>query len=399
MRFELGAMKLFLIILLLFIPLFTFRYIHAATPKFNEGDKVRVTTRLSQEPYQSGNQQVISASGIRIYLPRFPEFHYGDRLEITGTAERSEKGTLYLKKSEAKLVEKHGLLPEIKRKMLSLFSKTLPQTESALVTGVTLGSKEGFSSEFYNSLKNAGVLHVVVASGTNITLVTRVLITTLVLFLTRKAAIGVALTGIWLYALLVGLEAPIVRAAVMGSLAFTAQETGRVYFAWWGLFLSAIVMLLVVPTWLTDIGFLLSFAATAGILTFEKPIKNFLTKVITSLRPKPKHSFEVKARIPELQKPTTAAQIKSEPGRTLINDFSTSLAAQAGVTPILFFAFGQFSPWSPVVNGLLLWTVAPIMSLGFLGALLGLLIEPLGQLLILLTYPLAWLFIRVVELF
>lgn len=306
----------------------------------------------------------------------------------------------------AKILEKPGFLPEIRRKMLLLFSKTLPQPESALVAGVALGSKEGFSSEFYNSLKNAGVLHVVVASGTNVTLVARVLISTLILFATRRAAIIAALIGIWFYAFLVGLEAPITRAAIMGSLVFVAQETGRVYFAWWGLFLSAAVMLLIVPSWITDIGFLLSFAATGGILAFEGPIKNLISNL------KMTGDVEQGSPVERAQVPTKHGMSTSDGGAkrqdppffseaaTLLkNDFSTSLAAQAGVTPILFFAFGQFTPWSPVVNGLLLWTVAPIMALGFVGALLGLLIEPWGQFLILLTYPLDFLFTKVVELF
>ena len=365
-------MRLFIILILLFIPLFIFRYKNSK-PNFNPGDTVRITTRITAEPRINLNQQLVHPFGINVYLPRFPEYHYGDKLEIVGKVDKSEKG-FYLKNPEARLLENHGFLPEIKRKMISNFAKTLPQSENALIAGITLGTKEGFTQEFYNSLKNAGVLHVVVASGTNVELVSRVLISTLVLFVTRRLAIIGVLTGIWLYALLVGLEAPIVRAAIMGSLVFTSQELGKVYFAWWGLFISALTMLLVSPVWITDIGFLLSFGATGGILAFEKPIK----KIITGI---------------------TKSMATNGPVKIFINDFSTSLAAQVTAAPILLFSFGQFSPWSPIVNALLLWTIAPIMALGFIGGILGLIIEPLGKILIFLTYPLAWIFVKVVELF
>lgn len=390
-------MKPLIVTIFVFMPVFALR-LAMSQAHFSEGDRVRITTLLAQEPTISGNQQLIRTNQIRIYLPRFPEYHYGDRLEITGTVTASERG-LYLKDPEAKLAEKHGFLPEIRRRMVSLFTKALPQPESSLAAGITFGVKEGFTPEFYNSLKNAGVLHVVVASGTNVTLVARVLIATLVLFATRRVAIIAALSGIWLYAFLVGLEAPITRAAIMGSLVFSAQELGRVYFAWWGLLLSGIVMLLANPGWITDIGFLLSFGATAGILAFEAPIKNFLTnttkKLISYFRP-PANSFELKRKSAKLQEDS---EIRSNTVKTVINDLSTSFSAGIFVTPILLVAFHQFSPWSPLVNGLLLWTVGPIMGLGFSGALIGLLFEPLGKLIIFLTYPLAFLFVKVVSLF
>ena len=120
------------------------------------------------------------------------------------------------------------------------------------------------------------------------------------------------------------------------------------------------------------------------------------------------HQFVHQKRVTRVEGIPTRAQ-RSEhwregergagPASTLIQDFSTSIAAQICTTPILFVAFGQLSPWSPLVNGILLWTIAPMMSLGLLGGLLGLIIEPLGQLIILLTYPLSFLFVKVVELF
>ncbi|MBI3290629.1 ComEC/Rec2 family competence protein [Candidatus Microgenomates bacterium] len=379
-------MKLLIFLILLFIPLFIFRYLQTQT-RLVPGDKVKITTRINQEPSIKSDQQIIRVNqNISIYLPRFPEYHYGDRLEIVGTVEKSEKG-YYLKNPEAQLIEKHGFLAEIKRKMVSLFAKTLPEPESSLAAGVTFGVKEGFTPEFYNSLKNAGVLHVVVASGTNVTLVARVLIVTFVLFTTRRVAIIGALMGIWLYAFLVGLEAPITRAAIMGSLVFSAQELGKVYFAWWGLVISALVMLLIAPNWITDIGFLLSFGATAGILAFEKPIILRLRSGLSFFSEK-KTTTERDSHAPTGPVP-----------KFFVNDLSTSFAAQIVVTPILLFYFGQFAPWSPLVNGALLWTIAPMMALGFIGALLGLIVEPLGQFFIFLTYPLAFLFVKVVELF
>lgn len=360
-------MRLIILSSLLFIPLFIFRY-STSQPHFSIGDKVRITARLTQQPLIINNKQLINISKLRVFVPRFPEINYGDKVVIIGIVKQEERGWS-LDDPELKMVEKHGLLPEIRTQLINLVHTALPEPESALVSGITLGAKEGLPTEFFNSLKNSGTLHVVVASGMNITLLAGLLMNVLVVFFTRRLAIPLALGGIWAYVFLIGPEAPIIRAAVMGSLAFTGQALGRVYLAWWGLLLSAAVMLLVTPSWITDTGFLLSFAATAGILAFERPIKNWIH-----------------------------LRVKFIP-RLINEDFSTSLAAQIGATPILFVAFGQFTPWSPFVNALLLWTIAPMMVLGFWGGLIGLLIEPLGKFLILLAYPLAFFFVKIVSLF
>jgi competence protein ComEC len=151
----------------------------------------------------------------------------------------------------------------------------------------------------------------------------------------------------------------------MGSIAFTAQELGRLYSAWRALVISGLMLLIIVPEWISDLGFALSFVATASILIFQKRI----TKIV---------SF-----IPKL----------------IRGDFSTSLAAQIGVSPILFVTFGQFNLLSPVVNALVLWTIPLITVLGMVGGLVGLVVPWFGRFVLLLALPLTTFFIGIVRIF
>jgi competence protein ComEC len=151
----------------------------------------------------------------------------------------------------------------------------------------------------------------------------------------------------------------------MGSIAFSAQALGRLNDAWRGLFLSALIMLIFRPEWIGDLGFILSFVATASLMLFEKRIRKrvkFLPDVIRQ-------------------------------------DFSTSLAAQIGVAPIIYVTFGQFNILSPVINALVLWTIAPITIIGMVGGIVSLLSIPLGKLILLLSFPLTSWFVFVVQLF
>jgi len=148
---------------------------------------------------------------------------------------------------------------------------------------------------------------------------------------------------------LAGLEASIIRASIMGILVFSSQIMGRQSLAANGLFLAGFVMLFISPILISDIGFQLSFASTLGIL---------------SIKPLP-----------------------------------TTIAAQIATLPILLANFGTYSIYSILVNGLVLWTVPILMMVGGAGAIAGLILEPAGQLLIYLCYPLLLYFETIVNFF
>ena len=67
--------------------------------------------------------------------------------------------------------------------------------------------------------------------------------------------------------------------------------------------------------------------------------------------------------------------------------------------PILLANFGTYSLYSVLVNALVLWVVPVLMIVGGLGAIAGLVLRPLGQLLIYLCYPLLLYFESVVNFF
>ena len=218
---------------------------------------------------------------------------------------------------------------------------------------------------FYNQTKLVGVAHVVVASGTNVTFVVSFLMGVLTLVLPRRKAIAFVIVGIILYLFISGFDAPLIRAAIMASVLFLSQEIGRLVSTWRVLIITAGAMLIYNPDWLVDIGFILSFVSTMSLMLFERRIRTFLHKV------------------PEILK----------------EGLSTSLAAQIGVAPILFVTFGQFNIWSPLVNALVLWTVPPLMILGAVGGVAGLIWPFLGRLVLFLSYPLLWWFVQIVSLF
>jgi len=351
-------MRIFFWLLLIFL---VFVRYTTTRPNFSDGQKVRITDRVTSEPLRFKDSQRVVLAGLRAYLPAFPEVHYGDRLVIEGVVD----GNKLSKASLVSIRENQGVLLRLRKRLIEVFQKSLPEPHSALVAGIALGFKAGLPSYFWEALKKTGTAHVVVASGMNVTIVAAFLMGILILFLPRGQAIPAALAGIWLYSLISGFDAPIVRAAIMGSLAFTAQALGRLYLAGRALILSALIMLIVWPDWLTDLGFILSFVATASLILFEVKIRNLIHFIPGIFR----------------------------------EGLSTSLAAQIGVAPIIFVTFGQFSLFSPIVNAFVLWTIGPITVIGGVGALIGLVLPLLGKLVLLLVYPLTSWFVLTVNFF
>jgi len=189
------------------------------------------------------------------------------------------------------------------------------------------------------------------------------------IFLNRKLAVLLAFLGIWFYVILAGWEAPVVRAGIMGSLAFIAQGLGKEKAAIRGLILAGGLMLFINPNYLFDLGFQLSFAATAGILLVY----------------------------PKLKSLKKARRIFALPG--FGDNLASTLSAQLLTLPIMIFNFGGVNPISPLVNAFVLWTIQWIMAIGAIAGLFGLFNPTLGQIICLPAYVLLTFFIKTVELF
>ena len=348
-------------VLVLFILVIRFYFFFNGNPNYPDGTKIKIRGTVTSEPLRYPTSQRITLGGYAFFLKAYPEVGYRDNVVVTGRVEGNNLKDACL----VSVSPQEGLLFKFRNKVITFYQRNLPRNHAALVSGMTLGSKKDIGTDFWMQLKNSGTAHVIVASGMNVTLVASFLMSFLVLILPRRRAIPLAFIGIWSYALISGFDAPIVRAAIMGSVAFSAQELGKVYSALRALIISGVALLLVNPSWLNDLGFILSFVATLSLIIFvprlEKLLK-FLPKIIRE-------------------------------------DLVTTLSAQIGVTPILYFYFGQFNILSPLINVLVLWTVVPITIIGMVSGIIGTIFEPIGRLLLLLTYPLTGWFIKMVTVF
>ena len=109
-------------------------------------------------------------------------------------------------------------------------------------------------------------------SGFNIAILTGLLLVASRQLLGLRWSAWFVLLGIAFYTVLVGADAAVVRAAIMGALLVIATRLlGRPSFASAGLFTATLAMTLVNPSILSDVGFQLSFSARLGFIPYVGP--------------------------------------------------------------------------------------------------------------------------------
>ena len=357
--------KILILAVGLYLLLFSWRYSFLKPQTFAPGTQVEIVSVLDNEPETTGNTQKFDFNGFKIKTRHYPEYHYGDKLKIVGSVghNHSISFPVITRLEEKQTNNLEAKLFQFRRKLEEVINRNLPQPQSSLLIGMLLGIKN-LPYEFSSDLKRSGLIHIVVASGSNVTIVASFFLY-LSGFVQRRNAIFLSLVAIALYTLMVGLEPPIIRAALMGGLSYLAKIFGRQAYQVLTLILVASLMLLYNPLYIFDLSFQLSFLATAGIILFAPLFLKYLkgTK------------------------------------RGLACVIATTVSAQLFVTPLIVSKFGQFPLFSLITNLLIYPVVEPVMLLGFPFAILGVIVPTASQVLsFLLWLPLTY-FIQVARFF
>lgn len=349
---------------------------------------VRTHYRLRAETVTLAGQTRTVQGDLLVQAPRFPEYAYGDRLRVTGALQTppvledfdyqrylAGRGihSLMRRAQVERVAAGEGalcwrLLYGLKGRSAALLNRVLPEPAAALANGMLLGIESGIPDEVGEAFTATGTTHVIVISGSNIALLSGVLMGGLSRLLGKRRAAWPAIALITLYVLLVGADPAALRAGLMGCLYVFAIYLGRQSTAYVSLCASGLAMTVANPLALWDIGFQLSFMATLGLILFTRPIAGRFERFLAR-----RLSQELTRR-----------------AMGLLNDgLIVTLAAQILTLPLIVSYFGRLSLISLVTNFWILPAQPPIMTGGMATLVLGLLWEPLGR--VLAVIP--WLFL------
>lgn len=265
-----------------------------------------------------------------------------------------------------------------RRSALKTLHSLYPDPESSLLAGILLGIESEIPNHVEQAFNTTGTTHIIAISGFNITIIASIFVSGLGRWLgARRGAIAAA-TAIAVYTVFVGAGASVVRAAVMAGLVLLARRLGRRDDALTSLAAASVLMSLVNPSTLWDVGFQLSFAATLGLILYADPLQKWFTTRFLW-------------RFPETQ---------AEKLGGLIGEFVLfTLAAQVTTLPLSALYFRRISLVSLIANPVILPAQPAVMILGGLSVLAGSIWLPLGRAMAWLAWPFVAFTIRCVEFF
>lgn len=229
-----------------------------------------------------------------------------------------------------------------KNEVLNIFEKVPSRNVGALSAGTLLGDDSLFSKEEKNNFRIAGLSHIIVLSGFNISiLISSFSFLFLNLNFDLKKRIFFTIFSIFIFIIFVGISPSIVRAGIMGVSLLLAYAYGKQYTAKQFLFLSVILMMIInTKIAIYDASFHLSFLATFAILYFVPILE--------------KYSFFKKEQNINIIK------------KNILEVFKITLSVQIFVIPYIIFTFNEISIFGLISNILVLPFVPIIMLLAFL---------------------------------
>jgi len=337
------------------------------------------------------------ASGfVLVQAPRELAFRYGDRLRIRGALQvppeyddfsyrdyLARRGIHALVRTDSVDALSHNggsawrrAIFTLRERSLGVINRVLPSPHAPLLAGILLGDESGIPADVREAFNRTGAAHVLAISGSNIAILLRVLMGLLTPLAGRDRALALSSALIFGYAVLVGWDPAVVRAAIMGVLAMIALRTRRRAHGVTSLAFAVWIMSIQSPHVLWDIGFQLSVASTAGLILFTDDFTWLLDRGLRRIFPA-----------------ETAARLVGWLSEPLI----VSIAAQITTTPLLLITFGRLSLASLLANMLIVSIQPYIMIGGWIALAAGLVWLPMGEVLAWSVWlPLAYM-LRVVE--
>ncbi len=329
---------------------------------------------------------------VLLTVSHYPQFEYGDEIKFSGVLQKPKNFSTdggrefdyikYLAKDgifyqmfypEIELLSKANgnfikeKLFVLKKSFLEKVKKTIPEPEVSLLGGLLVGVKQSLGQELQDDFRKVGLIHIVVLSGYNVTIIAEFIMGLFAIF-PRMIGMSLGALSIILFAIMVGGSATIVRASIMALLVILARATGRTSDITRALFLAGFIMVLHNPQIVVfDPSFQLSFMATLGLIFLSPKLNNFFKFI----------------------------PIKFYLRETVLATIST----QIFVLPLLLYMMGELSVVAVFVNLLVLMFVPVTMLFGFLAGVIGFISSWLALPFSYITYFLLAYELKVVELF
>ncbi|MGC8775582.1 MAG: ComEC/Rec2 family competence protein [Chlorobaculum sp.] len=283
--------------------------------RFQEGDFVRAKGRLALIPVASNRDE---------YDARFRERLKGTHVQVFCA------GPWQVLREPPKpgFSVVQSIVNPVRNYLNSAIDRHFPEGDAShFIKGMVLGERELMPEELYDAFRRTGTAHVLAVSGLHVALLAYAVNLCLQRLKVTQAgrwlSLFIIVAVIGLYSFVTGNAPSIKRASVMTAVIIAGGTTGRKSYPVNSLAAADLLILLFDPFDLLTPGFLMTNGAVLGILTIYPRLSGIVPDgkwVLRSL------------------------------GHWLWSAFSVSLSAMIGVSPVIAWYFGTFSPSGIAAN-------------------------------------------------
>lgn len=312
--------------------------------KYKDEEEMNITVtiisnREETEYYYRYNCKSSNQDKFKLYFKKNDDnlFKIGDILNINGTFSlpeiaRNKGGYNYknylnsdgfygtIKISNFSIVSSKTKNPIyiVQNLMHNNFSKLFSENQAGIISGMLIGETSSISEETKLDFKNAGITHLLAVSGSNVMFIIIFANFIFSKLFGKKLSDYFTIGFIIIFVFIAGASPSVMRAGIMAIFTIVASLILRVNDAISNVFSSAFIILIFNPLAILNVGFILSFTGTIGIITLSKVSNNLLSKFI-------KNEF-------------------------LCENFSINIAAQFLLIPVMLYFFNSLSLVSIISN-------------------------------------------------
>lgn len=329
-----------------------------------------------------------------VYVSNEIQINIGDELYVRGLFEKPEGvrnrggfdyskylyskniyGILRINKdSEINLIKKSNvmIINKIQESIYNILGRVFPKNELGIVLGMLIGDISYVSEDIQNDFKDSGISHLLAVSGSNINYI--ILFSKFVFgkIFGKKISNYFVIVFIIIFVLVSGASSSVVRAGIMGIIIILADIFAKKSNVYSSIAISAFLILIYNPLIIFDIGFVLSFAGTFGIVFLYEKLQGFF---ITN--------FVVKNKILIY----------------MLETLAVTLSAQIILLPIMMYSFNSISTLSLITNIIIVPFAGILTILGFVIYVSGLIFFPLAKFLSYIVFVLTKLIITIAKIF
>jgi competence protein ComEC len=287
------------------------------TQAYTMGTRVKIETEIerpngARNPHLFDYRQYLLRQGVYAQIGASAQSYYVVAQEKIGII--------------ASLIEKGNA------KVTQIIQQWIGGDEAMVVIGMIIGDKTEIPENIEKSFKINGVAHILAISGLHVGFLVALLMAVLKVLHTRKGSTFIIITLVLIgYCLLTGARPSTIRATIMAVILLGGYSLGRRADSVNALAVAALVILLIKPLDLFDVGFQLSFAAVLAIILFSRRIARRLAFLL----------------------PIVAQSI------------AVVIAAQIGTIPVMAYHFNTFSVMAFFANVPFVFLAGMIVMLSF----------------------------------